>query len=124
MRAFIILSAVLAVALFVGCGTGDKPEFVEVPSGDPQPPVGDGEPIQDAEGDPLEACGEDQAQSILPPESLDLAPRQNPGTAPARHNLKVMPKSQRRIQKKTVGNLTMLLIPLFAAVLLRRRPRG
>ncbi|MDP8222042.1 MAG: hypothetical protein P9L99_01665 [Candidatus Lernaella stagnicola] len=118
---YLLFAFAVALALGLACGTGDKPEFVEVPSADPQPPIGDGEPIQDAEGDPADACGEDQ-QALLPPATgLEAAPQKNPDPSAPLRQWEVLPKPQRQPQKKTVGDLSLLLIPLFAAVFWRRR---
>lgn len=110
----------IAIACWIGCGTSEKPEFVEVPSGDPQPPAGDGEPIQDATDEDLQGCGEPAIGPALLPSQFPIEP-ENRLLKPNSGNLKVMPKSQRRVRPAPVGDVSLLLVPLAMAWLLRRR---
>jgi len=60
------LLSLLVLLVLCACGVGEKPEFVEVPSGDPMPPAGEGTPIQDADDDSSQSCGEQPPARSLP----------------------------------------------------------
>lgn len=73
MRWVCLTLSLLMMVAFVACDAGDKPEYIEVPSGDPMPPAGSGETIQDApEDDARQGCGE------MPPLPAGLKSRELP----------------------------------------------
>ncbi|HPQ68953.1 MAG TPA: hypothetical protein PKW95_07475 [bacterium] len=122
MRWVTLTVSLLMMVALLGCGAGEKPEYVEVPSGDPMPPAGTGEPIQDApEDDDAQGCGEmpplpaqlksrelldEEPQGDDPPHPFEWAPLED-GPPPA--------------ESKDVPLGAALLAPLFLAIALRRK---
>jgi len=121
MRSFFVVLAAAILAFAWGCGSGDKPEFVEVPSGDPMPPAGEGEPIQDADDTGEEGCGATPPAATMP--IVPLNERQlEEKDAPA-GGFEWLPLEQRPEEpaSEALPVAAVLLLPLGLALALRRR---
>lgn len=111
----------LIAALVLACGAGEKPEYVEVPSGDPMPADGEGEPIQDADNTAAEGC------AALPPQEEYLPmPVDDWQDTPAKdedfQGFKWAPLSpeQEQSKKRTLPISALLIVPIALALALKR----
>lgn len=121
MRWVTLTVSLLMMVALLGCGAGEKPEYVEVPSADPMPPAGAGEPIQDAPEDDTQGCGE------MPPLPAQLKSRElldeEPKGDDLPHPLEWAPLEDGPppAESKDVPLGAALLAPLFLAIALRRK---
>jgi hypothetical protein len=100
----------LLVLLLLGCGSGEKPEFVEVPSGDPMAPAGEGTPIQDAQPGQNQGCSQTAEPPPLPKAIINpdiIRQRAEPTPAP-------------EPQRSAVPTILVLLVPAALGWALRR----
>jgi len=123
MRVLTLICLAMVFVWLINCESGDQPEYVEVPSGDPQKPGGGSDPVQDELPADESACAGDAAATMdMPFEEKEMMDRDDQGPK------KLVPRAvrdkngvHREIKKKKVNHAAMMMAPLALALLWRRR---
>jgi len=118
MRLGLLGCSLLAVLLLVSCGSGEKPEFVEIPSGDPMPPAGEGTPIQDAPEE-AEGCDAPPPQDQLSPYLFDNGDEEK--NEQPQFDWVPLHEADAGDKPDFAPTVALLALPLGLAVTLRRR---